>query len=114
MTRVVRRTEDMTQLGHLEILIQDDGDIIVAVRPELDGLIEEGGSVEFCIPGIGGGRSPHTHAALLALVAAIELDNAELSSHPDPADSPVIGDAACPLCGGSGMVSVFQRCICTY
>lgn len=75
--RAVKRNEDMSQRGHLKLLIQDDGDIIVAVYPEQDGLIEPGGSVEFCIPGIGGGRSMHTHKALRALAEAMERDNQE-------------------------------------
>lgn len=77
MTRVVKRTEDMSQRGHLELLIQDDGDIIVAVYPEENGLIAPGGSVEFCISGSGGGRSTHTHKALRDLYTAMERDNQE-------------------------------------
>ena len=77
MTRVVKRNEDMSQRGHLKLMIQDDGDIIVAVYPEENGFVEPGGSVEFCIPGTGGGRSTHTHKALLALYEAMEMDNKE-------------------------------------
>lgn len=77
MTRVVKRNEDMSQLGYLKVLVQNDGDIIVAVYPEEGGLVGVGGSVEFCIPGTGGGRSTHTHAALRALADAMERDNQE-------------------------------------
>lgn len=77
MTRVVKRNEDMSPRGHLKLLIQDDGDIIVSVYPEENGLIQMGGSVEFCAIGSGGGRSIHTIAALRALAEAMELDNKE-------------------------------------
>lgn len=77
MTRTVTRREDMSARGYLKILQQDDGDIIVAVYPEEHGLIQPGGSVEFCAPGAGGGRSAHTLAALRALMVAMERDNSE-------------------------------------
>ena len=77
MTRTVTRREDMSARGYLKVLQQDDGDIIVAVYPEEDGLIQAGGSVEFCAPGAGGGRSTHTLAALRALMVAMEKDNQE-------------------------------------
>ena len=77
MTRTVTRREDMSPRGYLKVLQQDDGDIIVAVYPEENGLIQPGGSVEFCAPGAGGGRSPNTLAALRALMVAIEKDNSE-------------------------------------
>ena len=77
MTRTVTRREDMSARGYLKVLQQDDGDIIVAVYPEEDGLIQPGRSVEFCAPGAGGGRSTHTMAALRALMVAMEKDNSE-------------------------------------
>jgi hypothetical protein len=64
----------MSSCGYLKLLRQDDGDIIVAVYPEEDGLIQPGGSVEFCTSG---GRSPRTLEALRALMVAMEADNAE-------------------------------------
>ena len=75
--RVAIRNEDMSQHGYLKILVQSDGDVIVAVYPQEDGMVGVGGSVEFCIPGTGGGRSTHTHAALRALADAMERDNKE-------------------------------------
>lgn len=75
--KTVKRNEDMSQLGYLKVLVQDDGDIIVAVYPQENDLVGIGASVEFCIPGTGGGRSTHTHAALRNLVAAMERDNTE-------------------------------------
>lgn len=73
--RVVERTEDMSRRGRLRLIQQDDGDIIVAVQSEQDGLLQPGDSVEFCTGFGGGGRSPKTHAALLALMEAIKQDN---------------------------------------
>lgn len=75
--RKVERLEDMSRRGKLRIIRQDDGDIIVAVQSEKDGMLQPGDSVEFCTIGTGGGRSRHTHAALLELMAAMERDNAE-------------------------------------
>lgn len=72
----VERLEDMSERGKLRILQQDDGDIIVAVQPERNGLLQPGESVEFCTIGQGGGRSPRTYLALKALMAAMAEDNA--------------------------------------
>lgn len=73
----VFRIEDMSRKGRLKIIQQDDGDIIVAVQSEENGLLMPGDSVEFCSIGSGGGRSEHTLAALRNLMVAMELDNAE-------------------------------------
>jgi len=75
--RIVTRNEDMSARGRLRLIQQTDGDVIVAIQPERDGLIQPGESVEFCVPGGGGGRSPHTLAALHALMEAMERDNRE-------------------------------------
>lgn len=77
ITRQVTRNEDMSVRGRLRLIQQDDGDIIVAVQPEENGLIMSGASVEFCVPGGGGGRSSNTLAALRALMDAMERDNIE-------------------------------------
>lgn len=76
--RIVKRNEDMSRVGYLKVLIQADGDVIVAVYPQDGEMVGIGGSVEFCIPGTGGGRSSHTHAALRALADAMERDNQEM------------------------------------
>jgi len=73
--KTVERLEDMSSRGRLRIHQQDDGDIIVAVQSESDGLLQPGDSVEFCAPFSGGGRSPRTLAALKALMVAMEEDN---------------------------------------
>jgi flavin-dependent dehydrogenase len=77
MMRVVERLEDMSPRGRLRIIQQDDGDIIVAVQSMEEGLLGIGDSVEFCSGFGGGGKSPHTRQALLALMEAIKLDNLE-------------------------------------
>jgi hypothetical protein len=41
------------------------------------GLVQPGSAVEFCTTMGGGGRSPHTHMALIALFRAMQLDNEE-------------------------------------
>lgn len=68
------RREDMSTTGNLCLLRQRDGDIIVSVY---DATLHAIGSVEFCTPGAGGGRSPRTHAALVELLRAMAEDNAD-------------------------------------
>ena len=70
--RAVRRAEDMGE-GDLRLILDHDNDVCVAVW---DG--KRSASVEFCNPGGGGGgRSSRTRMALIALMVAIEADNAE-------------------------------------
>lgn len=78
------RFEDMSPDGRLGIMIQPDGDVIVAIygrgitdRQEDMQLIQ----VEFCFPGSGGGQSSRTRAALQAVAEAIRLDNEESPQH---------------------------------
>lgn len=68
----VARREDMSCNGRLRLIKQDDGDICVAVI-ENDGTMA---AIEFCTPGIGGGKSEKTLAALNALAMAMIEDNA--------------------------------------
>ena len=78
ITRQCSRREDMSQRGELHILIQDDGDIIVScLGVEPNGTLYQESHVEFCTPVSGGGRSPKVREALLALMNAIDQDNAE-------------------------------------
>lgn len=71
--RDVARLEDMSPDGHLRVTLDNDNDVCVEV---FDG--KRFCSVEFCNPGGGGGgQSSHTRAALIALMCAIEQDNAE-------------------------------------
>ena len=73
--RRVERLEDMSVRGRLRLLQQEDGDIIVAVQSEKNGMLQIGDAVEFCTTGMGGGKSPRTLAALRALMVAMEEDN---------------------------------------
>lgn len=69
----VARMDDMHEHGHLRLLLDADGDVHVHVW---DG--DAGATVEFCAAGgNGGGRSSRTRLALIALMLAIEADNAE-------------------------------------
>ncbi len=77
---VVVRPGDMHQNRSLKLLVQSDGDVIVAITQ--DGIpigdVDTGSEhdrssqVEFCVSG---GRSPRTLAALMELVAAMKEDN---------------------------------------
>jgi hypothetical protein len=74
MSTMVERPEDMSIVGKLRLLIQSDGDVIVAIRHK-DLMID----IEFCAPVSGGGRSPETWKALHALAVAMRADNANQS-----------------------------------
>ncbi len=81
----VQRFEDMSPEGCLRLFRQGDGDIIVCAVPDPEEcerrqLPPFGIGVEFCTCG-GGGQSPNTRKALLALWEAIEKDNAENPQH---------------------------------
>ena len=68
----VGRYGDMSQLAHLRVGLDGDNDAYVSVY---DG--EGGAVVEFNMPFTGGGKSPRTREALVALMVAMEMDNAE-------------------------------------
>lgn len=70
--RDVGRVGDMHPSAHLRVGLDADNDVYVSVWDN-DG----GGSVEFCCPGAGGGKSARTREALITLMVAIETDNAE-------------------------------------
>lgn len=70
--RDVGRIGDMSPSANLRVGLDSDNDVFVSVWDE-DG----GGSVEFCNGGGGGGRSMRTRLALIALMVAMEQDNAE-------------------------------------
>lgn len=73
--RDVGRYGDMSQSAHIRVGLDGDSDAYVSVYDE-----EGGASVEFCTQYSGGGKSPKTREALIALMLAIEEDNA---AHPD-------------------------------
>lgn len=75
----VERPEDMSQKGKLRVFVEDDGYVIVAVHEEVkddDGtpMVGPGVDVQFCVPHPGGGHSPETWKALLALAKAMRRD----------------------------------------
>jgi hypothetical protein len=73
--RDVGRIGDMSPSAHIRVGLDSDNDVYVSVWGE-DG----GGSVEFCNGGGGGGQSSHTRMALIALMVAMEADNAKTPS----------------------------------
>lgn len=71
--RDVGRFGDMDPMDHIRVGLDSDNDVYVSVWGK-DG----GASVEFCNPGGGGGGSSRrTREALIALMVAMEADNAE-------------------------------------
>lgn len=78
---IVERNEDMSPRGRLRLIKQEDGDIIVAIVPDLDDPSQR--AVEFCMPFTGGGRSSHTLKALRKLFEAMERDNKETPINPE-------------------------------
>lgn len=73
--RSVKRNEDMSRNGKLVVIQQEYGDMIVAIHPDPDADFMARFSVEFCVVGSGGGRSPKTIKALRSLMIAMEEDN---------------------------------------
>lgn len=70
--RDVGRLDDMHETGHLRVGLDSDNDVYISV---FDGASVAG--LEFCNPGGGGGgASPRTRQALIALMVAMEADNA--------------------------------------
>ena len=77
----VARNEDMSPRGYLRLLLDNDGDVIVAVaQDDGNGFIESVSSVEFCTIGMGGGGSQRTYRALRELMIAMDEDNKDLNS----------------------------------
>ncbi len=79
VTRSVRRVGDMDAKRGIRIDFLRDGDItlVIEVEPNVPVRNEEGKivTVEFCNMSGGGGTSPKTRKALIALAEAIEADN---------------------------------------
>ncbi len=73
--RDVGRIGDMSPSDSLRVGLDSDNDVYMAVCGA-NGV----GSVEFCTPGSGGGKSSRTRLALIALMVAMEADNAETPS----------------------------------
>lgn len=89
VARPVGRMGDMAPPGksHIQVGFDDDNDVCVAIWDAEHGDCQLAG-IEFCT-GVGGGKSPKTRAALVALMAAIEADNADCprGQWPPPAAS---------------------------
>ena len=73
---VVERHGDMGRGVKLRLRTDGDGDVHVVV----DGVDTMTGkqavvAVEFCCPGLGGGKSPQTLCALRALMLVMEAEN---------------------------------------
>lgn len=73
--RDVGRLGDMSPSAHLRVGLDSDNDAYVSVWDE-----KGGASIEFCTPGSGGGKSSRTRMALVALMVAMEADNADTPS----------------------------------
>lgn len=73
--RDVGRYGDMSQTAHIRVGLDGDSDVYVSVYDD-----QGGASIEFCTQYAGGGKSPRTREALIALMIAIEEDNAETPS----------------------------------
>ena len=91
----VGRMGEMTPPGKssIQVAIQSDGDVCVLMA----NMDDEGFrhcEIEFCSTGAGGGLSPKTRAALIALACAIEDDNAESPTRAWPRVALVEGTTA--------------------
>lgn len=75
-----RRYEDDTMLGHLEVVIANDGDAHISFWADPDDPYQSKAwpSLRFRMPFSGGGQSPRVRKALLLLALAIKLDNEEI------------------------------------
>lgn len=69
-SREVARIGDMHPAHAMRVGLDGDGDAYVSTTAGV------GDGIEFCTVGAGGGKSPKTHAALIALMVAMEEDNA--------------------------------------
>ena len=69
--RDVGRIGDMSTSANIRVGLDSDNDVYVSLWDERGGA-----SIEFCCPGAGGGKSSKTRVALIALMVAIEEDNA--------------------------------------
>jgi hypothetical protein len=59
---------DMGESTHMKLILQSDGDVILELADQEN---HQSLSVEFCIPGSGGGRNPVVHRKLLELITAL-------------------------------------------
>jgi hypothetical protein len=99
--RHVGRMDDMHHDGVLRVLLADDGDVCVFIGASGNGGEWGSASIEFCSPGTGGGRSPSTREALIALMVAIEADNAAAPLAADRLTSPGVLESSNEQKGGA-------------
>ena len=66
----VGRIGDMSPTDRLRVGLDSDNDVYLSICDE-DGEA----TIEFCTSGPGGGKSPRTREALIALMVAMEADN---------------------------------------
>lgn len=71
---LISRRDDMSSSGKLTLFRQADGDICVTVTDKFG----QYSSIEFCVPGSGGGKSPNTLIALNNLGIAMVKDNKKI------------------------------------
>jgi hypothetical protein len=71
----VKRREDMSPTGTLIVGLDSDNDVLVSIVGASD---PDFATVEFCNGGGGGGKSPRTRRALIALMVAMEQDDADM------------------------------------
>lgn len=76
--QTVGRMGDMAPPGrsHMTVGFDADGDVCVSIWDQEHGQHGALAGIEFCTS-FGGGRSPRTRDALVALMVAMEADNAE-------------------------------------
>jgi hypothetical protein len=77
-SRDVKRREDMGE-AQLRVVLDDDNDVIAELWEPGKRTI----AAEFCNGGSGGGQSPKTRMALIALMVAMEEDAASAGTEPD-------------------------------
>ena len=68
--RDVGRIGDMSTTARLRVGLDSDNDVYLSICDD-DGEA----TMEFCTSGSGGGKSPRTREALIALMVAMEADN---------------------------------------
>jgi hypothetical protein len=83
--QMAKRREDQSPDGELVVLRNQLGDISVGVKvSEERRKFQMIPNVEFCVIGVGRGRSPHTMKALDNLIDAMERDNKENPNYEQP------------------------------
>lgn len=82
----------VARLGEMEassiaLCLEADGDVGLEIVNGTTAADFKRATIQFCAPGAGGGLSSRTRIAAIALMRAIELDNAESPSRAGPGSS---------------------------